>query len=76
MFLLELDPTQLVLLADILEATDREGRIPAGKGLALASLRQQTAQPALAAEVVARFKAQGVQEAQAAASVHETSESH
>ena len=60
--LIEVDPTQLVLLTDLLDAADRAGQIPAGKAMPWAAIRQQLAQPQETSAVIARIKAEAVRE--------------
>ena len=67
--ILELDHIQITLLTDLLDRTDQRGEIPAGKAMAFASIRQQLAAPQETAQVVAKIKAQAVQEAQASVPV-------
>ncbi len=62
--LIELDHIQTTLLTDLMDRADQAGQIPAGKGMAWAAIRQQLAQPQETATVVARIKAQALQEAQ------------
>jgi hypothetical protein len=59
---IELDPYQLVLLTDLMDAADKAGQIPAGKAMAWASLRQQLAQPRDTKELVESIRAQAAQE--------------
>ena len=61
-FLVEVDPAQLVLLTDLMDAADHAGKIPAGKLMPWAGLRQQLAQPQETAQVIARIKAEEVKE--------------
>ena len=63
MFILQLDPVQLVFMADVLDALDRAGQIPAGRAQAFAALRQQLAAPQLASAVVDQVRAQLAQQA-------------
>jgi hypothetical protein len=64
--LIELDPTQLVLVTDLMDAADRAGQIPAGKGMAWASVRQQLANPQETDKVVAQIASKALQDAEAA----------
>ena len=61
--LIELDATTQVFLADVLDEMDREKRIPVGKAMAWANLRQQIATANDAQEAMQKIRTEAAQAA-------------